>query len=133
MRFAGKQSECGQIIGLDRMDAVAHQAAHKLALALQGDKCKRSKADFLAGGLQAFDHLGDMRLDEMQALGADRLAEGDMLYRSFVGDAEVEVAPLGSVPEIEHGSETEREVGCCRHVVISTAFHRRPTSSSVLR
>ncbi len=117
MRPVPEKAERRQVVRLDRMLAVADEVAHMPALALQRYHGEGRERHPLARRLQPLDHLGDVRLAEMLALGTDRLAERDMLDGRLVGDAEIEIPPFRPVPEEIDRPQAEGRFARRRHVV----------------
>jgi|GEM_PF-5239451 len=108
VRLAVQQPEGRKVVGLDQVIALLDQFPHLPAFPLQRDERQRREHHGLAGGLKPFGHFGEMRFDEMLALGAHGFADHHRVEGRFVGDAEMEVAPFGGVPQIVDGTHGKR-------------------------
>ncbi|MNT67459.1 hypothetical protein D3C72_2056030 [compost metagenome] len=99
MRPAGQHGERREVIGLDQSLRLGDLPC-QLPLALEGDESQRRERHFLAGGFEPLDYFVQEGADEVFALRAHHFAQRHGIDDRRIGDAEIEVPPLGALPEI---------------------------------
>lgn len=57
--------------------------------------------------LQALNDRFHIGIDEMKPFGTDDFANGDVAYRRFVGDAEIEIPPFRPIPQKKNRPHAE--------------------------
>ncbi len=102
MRFASQQAQGRQIVGFYGKERLFNGLPHMLCLAFKHDEGKRTKADGLACLFQTLDYICHVGIDKMEPFGADDFTECDVTDRSFIGNAEIEIAPFRAIPEKEN-------------------------------
>ncbi|MCY1301081.1 hypothetical protein D3C80_559880 [compost metagenome] len=107
VRLASQQAQCRQVVGFDRKKRLFGGLPDMLCFAFKHDECKRAEADCLACLFQTLDHICHVGIDEMESFGANDFTERDVIDRSFIGNAEIEIAPFRTVPEKENRPEAK--------------------------